>query len=237
MSEAELVSEVLGPWVSEGSVNMGERDWSARQSRLTILEGPELPLSQLSMGRGWTTAQRQGRDVSAHVLGAARQALSAWAASGWGIEGPSPRGTPWLAGGSPAAIASAGAQTGPFGPVVQAPAQARDRGMLGDSLGLELLSGLSEGPRRLSLAWGLAAARLDGATPAESLALAEAAVRSLLERGLLELCVAADGEPNPSDALPSDALLVAAPEPLALLGAHDGWSADPAAPPLWLRRA
>jgi hypothetical protein len=236
MSEGELVSEVLGPWVSEGWVSMGERDWSSRQARLTILEGPELPVSQLSMGRGWRTAERQGRDVTAQMLGAARQALSAWAASGGGIQGPPAQAAPWLAGGSPAVLASAGPQTEPSSSSGQAPAAAADRRMLGDSLGLEILSALADGPSRLSLAWRLAATRLGGATPAESLALAEAAVRSLLEGGLVALCVVADLEPGPSDSVPSEDLLVGAPEPLALLAARESWSADPDASPLWLRR-
>jgi hypothetical protein len=236
MSEAELVAEVLGPWVSEGSVNLGERDWSAGQSRLTILEGPELPVSQLSMGRGWTAAQRQGRDVTAQMLGAARQALSSWAASAGGILGAPAQAGSWLAGGSPAALAPAGSQTEPSGPAAQLPAEAPDRRMLGDSLGLELLSALSDGPRRLSLAWRLAAARLDGATPAESLALAEAAVRSLLNAGLLALCVDGDSERSSPEEVASDDLLLAAPEPVALLSAPESWSPEPDGPRLWLRR-
>lgn len=235
MSESELVAEVLAPWVSEGLVNLGERDFSARQARLTILDGPELPVSELSMGRGWSAAERQGRDVTAQMLGAARQALSAWAASAGGIQGLGSQATPWLAG-SPATLIPARQQAAVAGPAAQAPVESADRRMLGDSLGLELLSELARGPHPLSLAWRLAATRLDGATPAESLALAEGAVRSLLEAHLLALCVVADAEPTSSDEPPPADLLAAAPEPLALLRARESWSTDSDSRRLWLRR-
>jgi hypothetical protein len=52
-------------------VEVGERKWSPLQARLTILEGPELPLDELSMGRGWRTAQRRSEDVTERVLAAA----------------------------------------------------------------------------------------------------------------------------------------------------------------------
>jgi hypothetical protein len=58
---------VLGQWLT-----IGERQWSARQAKLTIIEGPRMPLAQLSMGRGWRRAQREGQDVTRQVLASTR---------------------------------------------------------------------------------------------------------------------------------------------------------------------
>jgi hypothetical protein len=67
-------------WVREQIVDIGERKWSTAQATLTILEGPRLESGQLTMGRGWRAAQRQGEDVTERTLAAARQAASAQAA-------------------------------------------------------------------------------------------------------------------------------------------------------------
>jgi hypothetical protein len=68
----EELDEVVEPWAREEWVDLGERKWSPHQARLTILEGPRIPIDQLSMGRGWRTAQRQSADVTERVLAAAR---------------------------------------------------------------------------------------------------------------------------------------------------------------------
>jgi hypothetical protein len=70
LTAAELQA-VVEPWAREQWVELGERKWSPHQATLTILEGPEIPVQQLSMGRGWRTAQRRGDDVTARVLAAA----------------------------------------------------------------------------------------------------------------------------------------------------------------------
>jgi len=71
---------IVDPWVREKFVEFGERRWSPHEARLTILEGPELSLQELSMGRGWQAAQRQGGDVTERVLAVARQAAASEAA-------------------------------------------------------------------------------------------------------------------------------------------------------------
>ena len=53
---------------------MGDRKWNPHQSKLIVLEGPQIPVEQLSMGRGWPTAQRQGEDVTERVITQAKQA-------------------------------------------------------------------------------------------------------------------------------------------------------------------
>jgi hypothetical protein len=68
----EELDEVVEPWAREEWVDLGERKWSPHQARLTILEGPRIPIDQLSMGRGWRTAQRQSADVTERVLADAK---------------------------------------------------------------------------------------------------------------------------------------------------------------------
>ncbi len=71
MGAAELQSAILEPWAADRMFDLGELRWDPRQARLTILEGPRIPPDQLTMGRGWSTAKRQGTDVTARLLAAA----------------------------------------------------------------------------------------------------------------------------------------------------------------------
>ncbi len=71
LSAEELQATVLEPWVADRPFELGELRWDPRQARLVVLDGPSIPPDQLSMGRGWRTAQRQGRDVTAQLLAAA----------------------------------------------------------------------------------------------------------------------------------------------------------------------
>jgi hypothetical protein len=73
LTEAEIRAIAI-PWVREERVALGERKWSAEDANITILEGPRLESAQLTMGRGWRAAQRQGVDVTERVLAAAREA-------------------------------------------------------------------------------------------------------------------------------------------------------------------
>jgi hypothetical protein len=74
LTERELWTTVVARWAQEQWVEVGERKWSPHQAKLTVLQGPRLPLEQLSMGRGWRAAQRNSRDVTEQVLDAAREA-------------------------------------------------------------------------------------------------------------------------------------------------------------------
>jgi hypothetical protein len=69
---ADELRAVAEPWAHDQWLEFGEQKWSPHTARLTILEGPEIPVQQLSMGRGWRAAQRQSEDVTAPVLAAAR---------------------------------------------------------------------------------------------------------------------------------------------------------------------
>jgi hypothetical protein len=78
IDERELRSLAL-PWAQGQVIEVGERKWLPQQAKLTILQGPQIPVEQLTMGRGWRTAQREGEDVTERVL--AEAALEAAAAA------------------------------------------------------------------------------------------------------------------------------------------------------------
>jgi hypothetical protein len=58
LSEQELHA-LIGPFAGGEVVELGGQKWNPHIAKLTILDGPKLPLQQLSMGRGWRNAQRQ----------------------------------------------------------------------------------------------------------------------------------------------------------------------------------
>jgi hypothetical protein len=77
LSERELLDTVVGAWAEEKWIELGERKWNPHQARLTVLEGPQLAVEELAMGRGWRNAQRQSEDVTERVLERARHDLQA----------------------------------------------------------------------------------------------------------------------------------------------------------------
>jgi hypothetical protein len=210
LTDAEL-RPVIEPWAHDHWVELDDRKWSPYQAKLTILEGPQLELQKLSMGRGWRNAQRGSRDVTEHVLAAARQATAS------GPSAPDPE---------PTSISP------PVGPD-----PSPDAALLADSLALELLSLLERESVPLSQAWRLAHARLPGRAASESLALAEMAITSLLGRGLIVLAsVAARGPDAPdADERGGDVLADEAIEPA--LGTADSWLADGQPASVHMRRA
>jgi hypothetical protein len=143
---------VVEPWAREQVVELGERKWSPHQARLTILEGPQLPIEQLSMGRGWRAAQRQSEDVTERVLAAADEAGEG---AGEGAARVSAQG----------ASPGAGLLSDPL--ALGVPADLRSVASL-----------LGPDPARLLDAWRAAVVGSPGLAPSESLALAEQALRS-----------------------------------------------------------
>lgn len=171
-SEQQLRAIVV-PWTGEEWFEEGERRWNSNEATITVLEGPKLSMPELAMGRGWRNAQRRSEDVTERVLEALRQL----------------RATPAQPSGPGAGVA--GAEGRPAGAAAgEAPA---DSQLLADSLALELLGLLDAGPAPLSRVWALASERLGDARAAESLALAEMAVRSLVGRGLVALRASTEG--------------------------------------------
>lgn len=174
LSEGELLLKILEPWVTGRWFELGEHEWNARESQIKILEAPELPIGQLTMGRGWSVVQRKGVDVTERMLELARARVG---------ESSGLIGDGLLAG--PQAPGRAGLQ----------PTSVPMQRALVDSLGLQLLAELGDETRELSLAWSLAATRDPSLEPAESLGLAQEVVGSLLASGLLSVSLEDAGAP------------------------------------------
>jgi hypothetical protein len=192
---------IVKAWTTEPWVEIEERKWNPHQAKLRILEGPEIPLGQLTMGRGWRAAERNGTDVTDRVLGAATEA------------------------------ARAAAQ----GAVQQQ--QQPDATLEADSLGLELLSLLADGPAPLYYAWRLAAKRFPERSPGECLILAERSVGSLLKGHLIVLLAPAPALPEGSGKNAPDGVPVGEPELEPALRAHESWAPPGEATAVHMRRA
>jgi hypothetical protein len=183
--------KVLEPWTAGETVELGDRKWSPHRAKLTILEGPEIPITQLTMGRGWPIAQRQGEDVTARVLAQTNQPDR----QAGGLRG---RGS-------------------------------QPSGSLADSLALEVLSLLADGPASPAEAWRLAATRSPESSAVESLALAEQALRALVRSRLIVL--------SPAPPLEGASAGADADELDELLRAVDTWTGDGKAAGVQMRRA
>ncbi|MBS1894113.1 MAG: hypothetical protein JST59_22665 [Actinobacteria bacterium] len=74
LTEEELGRTVLDPWLSGRPILLGDRKWTRDdESRLRILEGPEMSMQDLAFSRGWSNAERASTDVTATVLEAATE--------------------------------------------------------------------------------------------------------------------------------------------------------------------
>ena len=199
----QQVFALAKPWVGEEWIEEAERKWNMNEATLTILEGPKLSMADLAMGRGWRNAQRRSDDVTERVLAAFRKD------DGGGAGGSARRGeggvTP--AGGAVAPTADSGGALG-----------ASEFALLADSLGLELLASLDDGPIAPARVWRLAQERLDRRPLADALALADGAVRSLLGRGLVVLRPRDASAAETGDALSAEQVETA-------LGSIDAWTA------------
>ena len=152
------VGAIVLPWVQEKYIEVGEQKWNPHEATLTILEGPEIPVERLSMGRGWPKAVREGEDVTERILAEAKEAL--------GDAVPAPLMMP-----RPAGVAAAAADDYP----------SQDADQL--SLGVELAALLGKDAARLLGAWRTVVARGSDLAPSESLAAAE---RELQDQDLIQ---------------------------------------------------
>jgi hypothetical protein len=171
-SEQQLRAIVI-PWTSGEWVEVGERTWNIHETKLTILEGPELTLPDLAMNRGWRNARRRSDDVTERVLGASKVRGVRGGVTGPAVEDLARHG-----------VAHAAVPTG-IGPGSDSGADGAALELLADSLGLEILGLLDAEAVAASHVWRLAQARLPERPAAESLSLAELAIRSLLSRRLV----------------------------------------------------
>lgn len=68
LSLEELRRQVLEPWLTGRTLELGEQEWDPRESSLKILEGKHLDPPDLSFGQGWANAERSAQDVTKRIL-------------------------------------------------------------------------------------------------------------------------------------------------------------------------
>jgi hypothetical protein len=71
LDEAKLRSAVLVPWLQGQRISLGDKEFEPRDSKLVVLEGPELADVDLSMGRGWSNAEKASENVTRRLVEAA----------------------------------------------------------------------------------------------------------------------------------------------------------------------
>ena len=67
LGEDELRTD-LEPWMTDRTIELGDREWVPRESALKILEGPRLEGPDLAFGQGWSNAERSASDVTREML-------------------------------------------------------------------------------------------------------------------------------------------------------------------------
>ncbi len=144
---------IVEPWVNDRVFEAGELRWNPRAGTILILEGPHIPVEELSMGRGWRIAQRDGEDVTERVLAHAQEVLDGMHAEALGV-----------AQASSEPVAANAREEVPG-----------DGASNGDALALGVALATLLGPdaERLLAGWRAVAARAEGLAPSEALALAE----------------------------------------------------------------
>jgi hypothetical protein len=71
LDESKLRVEILEPWLRGRRVHLGEKDFEPKDSKLIVLEGPELADADLSLGRGWSNAEKASENVTRRLIEAA----------------------------------------------------------------------------------------------------------------------------------------------------------------------
>lgn len=214
LDEQELRATLLEPWVRGEQIALGELTWDPALAQIVVLEGPEIPIGRMTMGRGWGVARREGTEVTARALAGARDAL---------IERAAQAAEAGLA----AAEAAGGAVPGAAAAGATAAIPAADASVLADALGLEILRGLGETPLSLPAAWRAAVARHPKISLGVALEIARGAVASLAGSNLVVVARAGerDGEPLPAGELAT------------ALDSLDSWTSESGPAALWIRRA
>jgi hypothetical protein len=68
LNREDLTAKVIEPWLDDRRIEMGDREWTPRDSDLKILEGPRMENADLSFGQGWANAERAGENVTKAML-------------------------------------------------------------------------------------------------------------------------------------------------------------------------
>ena len=168
--DGRQIGSILVPWAQKEMVEINGQSWDPTAATITVLEGPEIPIHRLSLGRGWPLAEKQGEDVTARVIAEARAAVS---------DGSAHRAPAAPDSASPATLDPAAPAelqpAAPSGPLERAEGHSSTALAEGDALsaGVELAGLLGPDAPRLLAAWRSVYGRTAGLTPSESLAVAE----------------------------------------------------------------
>ena len=68
LTAEELQARVLEPWRVGQRIHLQDRSWDPQRARLTVIEGPDLEVEEIGLGRGWASAMRSGSEVTAAIL-------------------------------------------------------------------------------------------------------------------------------------------------------------------------
>lgn len=221
LTERALREAILDAWSRGEWIEFGERKWNPHQAQLTVIEGPQLPLEQLSMGRGWRAAERDGQDVTEQLLAAAHaDADSSAEADAVGNGATSAGSAEVRRRATDPENANDTAAVGAYPPEMH---------LLADSLGLAVLAKLSQEPVLLTIVWQLAREGHPDWTASDCLELAERAVRSLVGSRLAVVLVEdGSGESEPC---------VSEEQVDATLRLIESWSSAPSPASVMIRRA
>jgi hypothetical protein len=70
LDQATFRETILEPWMADRVIELGDKRWQPRDCKLIVLEGPELAETDLSMGRGWSNAERKSANVTRKLVDA-----------------------------------------------------------------------------------------------------------------------------------------------------------------------
>ena len=68
LDEGKLRSSIVEPWIRDQAIELGDKEWRPRDCKLIVLEGPELADTDLSMGRGWSNAEKTGENITRRLI-------------------------------------------------------------------------------------------------------------------------------------------------------------------------
>jgi len=75
LSREDLEARILRPLAAARPVELNERRWSPEKVKLTVYEGPAIPVEEMGMGRGWGNVTKTGENVTDRLLAESREAI------------------------------------------------------------------------------------------------------------------------------------------------------------------
>jgi hypothetical protein len=68
LPESELVERFIGPLLAGRTIFHSDHEWFPEETEVTVIEGPELGIGEIGLGRGWHNAGKTGTDVTQEIL-------------------------------------------------------------------------------------------------------------------------------------------------------------------------